>query len=196
MPQPLTRLSAFCALTALLVWLPAAAATLRPPAVDPVLKALLRKAANDNDSFHDKFDAEVWLMDMSQRLKKRIPDDAFRIKLLKNVHYEAVRAGLKPELVLSVIQVESNFNPFAISVSGARGLMQVMPFWLNEIGKPSDNLFRVHTNLRYGCTILKYYLAQENGNLVRALAYYNGSPGQRQYPARVYQAFQANWLPQ
>jgi len=193
--QPKGRFAAFCALITLLLWLPPALSANRPP-VDPVLRALLKKAANDTDSFRDRFDAEVWLMDMSQRLKTRIPDDAFRIKLLKNVHYEAIRAGLKPELVLSVIQVESNFNPFAISVSGALGLMQVMPFWLKEIGKPGDNLFRMHTNLRYGCTILKYYLEQEHGNSVRALARYNGSPGERQYPARVYEAFETNWRPQ
>ncbi len=187
---------ALCSALVLLLWMPSGFCANKTPAVDPVLRELLRKAANDKDSFHDRFDAEVWLMDMSQRLKSRIPDDAFRIKLLENVHYEAIRAGLKPELVLSLIQVESNFNPYAISVSDARGLMQVMPFWLKEIGKPGDNLFRVQTNLRYGCTILKYYLAQENGNLPRALALYNGSPGSYQYPARVYEAFQTNWRPQ
>lgn len=195
-PRHTTFFPAFCVLMVLLFWMPAASCANRNPAVDPVLRELLRKAANDTDSFHDRFDAEVWLADMSQRLKSRIPDDAFRIKLLKIVHYEAIRAGLKPELVLSVIQVESNFNPYAISVSGARGLMQVMPFWLGEIGKPGDNLFRVQTNLRYGCTILKYYLEQENGNSVRALARYNGSPGNNQYAARVYEAFQTNWRPQ
>ncbi len=164
--------------------------------VDPELRALLKKAVNDPRSFRDRFDAEVWLMDMSQRLKARIPNDAFRMKLLENVHYEAVRAGLNPELVLSVIQVESGFHRFAISASGARGLMQVMPFWLKAIGKPGDDLFRVRTNLRYGCTILKYYLDKEHGNLNSALALYNGSPGQNRYVAQVYRAFQTRWFPQ
>ena len=164
--------------------------------VDPELRVLLKKAASESDSFADRFEAEVWLADMSRRLEKKVPYPAFRIELLKNVHYEARRAGLPPELVLSVIHVESNFNPYAISSAGARGLMQVMPFWMKEIGKPGDSLFRVQTNLRYGCTILKYYLAKERGNLVHALARYNGSRGQRWYPARVYTAWQKTWFAQ
>ncbi len=191
-----------CALWVIVVMptLPVAAqAAGRHTAVDPVLRALLRKAVNDPrdpHSFHDRYDAEVWLMDMSQRLKSRIPNDTFRMKLLEDVHYEAVRAGLKPELVLSVIQVESGFHRFAISSSGARGLMQVMPFWLKAIGKPGDDLFQVRTNLRYGCTILKYYLDKAHGNLNRALALYNGSLGQYRYVAHVYQAFQTRWYHQ
>ena len=164
--------------------------------VDPELRALLRQAAADTDSFPDRFEAEVWLMDMSRRLEKKLPDPAFRIDLLKQVHYEANRAGLSPELVLAVIEVESNFNPFAISSAGARGLMQVMPFWLKEIGKPGDSLFRVHTNLRYGCTILKYYLDKERGNLFHALARYNGSRGKPQYPTLVNRAMKARWYRQ
>ena len=164
--------------------------------IDPTLRALLKKAASESDSFADRFEAEVWLADMSRRLEKKVPYPAFRIELLKNVHYEARRADLPPELVLSVIHVESNFNPYAISSAGARGLMQVMPFWMKEIGKPGDSLFRVQTNLRYGCTILKYYLDKERGNLVHALARYNGSRGQRWYPARVYTAWQKTWFAQ
>jgi len=165
------------------------------PVVDPELRALLKKAANETDSFTDRFDGEVWLTDMSRRLQKRVPDKDFRIELLKNVHYEARRARLEPELVLSVIQVESNFNPYVISRVGAIGLMQVMPFWLKEIGKPGDSLFRVQTNLRYGCTILKYYLDKEHGNRVRALMRYNGTR-ERRYPAQVYRAFDKHWYPQ
>ncbi len=164
--------------------------------IDPELKALLKKAASESDSFNDRFDAEVWLADMSKRLEKKLPYPAYRVELLKNIHYEATRAGLQPELVLAVIHVESNFNPYAISIAGARGLMQVMPFWLKEIGKPGDSLFRTQTNLRYGCTILKYYIDKEKGNLINALARYNGSPGQRSYPAKIYQVLRANWYPQ
>jgi soluble lytic murein transglycosylase-like protein len=109
------------------------------------------------------------------------------------VHYEAKRVHLSPELVLAVIEVESNFNPFAISSAGARGLMQVMPFWLKQIGRPGDSLFRVHTNLRLGCTILRYYLDKEKGNLFHALARYNGSRGQRTYPALVDRAWKTRW---
>lgn len=163
--------------------------------VDPELRERLKKAASESDSFTDRFDGEVWLTDMSRRLEKKIPDHEQRIELLKNVHYEARRAQLEPELVLSVIQVESNFNPYAISKVGAIGLMQVMPFWLKEIGKPGDNLFSTHTNLRYGCTILKYYLDKEKGNQTRALMRYNGTREFR-YAASVYKSFDTHWRPQ
>lgn len=180
-----------------LLWfgLAAPASAVTPP-VDPALRALLKQAATETDSFADRFDAEVWLMDMSQRLAKKVPDPAYRVDLLRRVHHEATRAGLKPELVLAVIEVESNFNRFAISGAGARGLMQVMPFWLKEIGRPGDSLMNVQTNLRYGCTILKYYLDKERGNLRAALARYNGSQGQGWYPARVNLAYQKRWYPQ
>jgi soluble lytic murein transglycosylase-like protein len=161
--------------------------------VDPELRRLLQQAINDNDSFKDRFDAEVWLVDMSKRLEKKIPDPQRRLKLLKQIHYEATRAELWPELVLAVIEVESNFDRFAISSAGAMGLMQVMPFWLGEIGKPGDNLFDTRTNLRMGCTILKYYLDKENGNLTPALARYNGSYGSHRYTTKVYSALDNRW---
>ena len=180
-----------------LLWLvPAAHAAVLPAPVDPELRALLKQAAAETESFADRFDAEVWLMDMSQRLAKKVPDPSYRVTLLKSVHHEATRAGLKPELVLAVIEVESNFDRFAISTAGARGLMQVMPFWLKEIGRPGDSLFNVQTNLRYGCTILKYYLDKERGNLRAALARYNGSQGRGWYPARVNLTYQKRWFPQ
>jgi len=177
-------------------WLLASAAAVALEPIDPELRAMLKAAAADTESFPDRFEAEVWLMDMSRRLERKLPDAKFRIDLLKQVHYEAHRAGLSPELVLAVIEVESNFNPFAISSAGARGLMQVMPFWLKEIGKPGDSLFRVHTNLRYGCTILKYYLDKERGNLFHALARYNGSRGKPQYPTLVNRAMKTRWYRQ
>jgi len=114
---------------------------------------------------------------------------------LKNVHYEAQRANLPPELVLAVIEVESNFRQYAISIAGARGLMQVMPFWLKEIGKPGDSLFRVQTNLRFGCTILKYYLAKEKGNLHAALKRYNGTR-ESKYAFKVDKALKTRWFAQ
>ena len=177
-------------------WLFATSAAWALEPIDPELRALLQQAASDTDTFPDRFDAEVWLMDMSRRLEKKLPDPKFRVEVLKHVHYEARRAGLSPELVLAVIEVESNFNPFAISSAGARGLMQVMPFWLKEIGKPGDSLFRVHTNLRFGCTILKYYLDKERGNLFHALARYNGSRGKPQYPTLVNRAMKTRWYRQ
>ena len=166
------------------------------PSVDSELKTLLEQAASEANGFADRFDAWVWLTDMSARLEKKIPDANFRIDLLKSVHREATRAKLRPELVLAVIEVESNFDPFAISSAGARGLMQIMPFWLKEIGRPNDNLFQSNTNLRYGCTILRYYLDKENGNRIRGLARYNGSLGKRDYPARVFHLWNTRWFPQ
>jgi soluble lytic murein transglycosylase-like protein len=163
---------------------------------DPELIAMLKKAANESDSFKDHFEATVWLTDMSHRLQKRVPDDRARIQLLKNIHYEAARAGLDPGLVMAIIDVESNFNQFAISRVGARGLMQIMPFWLKKIGKPGDSLFKIKTNLRYGCTILKYYLKREHGNITAALARYNGSGGKYRYPKKVYYALDNRWFPQ
>jgi soluble lytic murein transglycosylase-like protein len=167
-----------------------------PQAPDPELKALLKRAVNEADSFKDRFSAEVWLLDMAERLKERIPGYGERLELLKAVHREATRAGLPPELVLAVIEVESNFNRFAISSAGARGLMQVMPFWLDEIGRPNDNLFQIRTNLRFGCTILKYYMKREKGDVLRALARYNGSTGKRTYPDKVFNALSQRWYRQ
>ncbi len=166
-----------------------------PETIDPELRLLVQQAARDTDSFRDRFDGEVWLADMSQRLEKRVPDPQYRVALLKNVHYEAHRAGLPPELVLSVIDVESNFSQYAISIAGARGLMQVMPFWLNIIGKPGDSLFRIRTNLRLGCTILKYYLEKEKGNLQAALKLYNGTTGSK-YAMRVDRVLRTRWFRQ
>lgn len=173
-----------------LLWAPTALAD-EP---DPALRELLRAAAGEADSFADHFAAEVWLTDMSTRLARQVADPAERIEILKNVHYEATRADLAPELVLAVIDVESNFDRFAISVAGARGLMQVMPFWLNEIGRPDDNLLRINTNLRFGCTILKYYLDMENGDLVRALGRYNGSLGSSRYSNKVLDKLRLKWF--
>lgn len=157
------------------------------------LRVLLKKAIKDSDSFEDRFEAEVWLIDMSNRLKKKIKKPKKRLKLLRQIHREATRAGLHPELVLAVIDVESNFNRFAISKAGAQGLMQVMPFWLKEIGKPRDSLFNVRTNLRMGCTILKYYLKKEKGDLTRALARYNGSLGRYKYTNKVFKRLNERW---
>jgi soluble lytic murein transglycosylase-like protein len=158
------------------------------------LRLLLQNAIKDSNSFEDRFDAEVWLLDMSNRLSKKIPDPEKRLKLLRQIHLEATRAKLHPELVLAVIDVESNFDRFAISKAGAQGLMQVMPFWLKEIGQPRDSLFNVNTNLRMGCTILKYYLKKEKGDLTRALARYNGSLGSYRYTNKVFNMLNKRWF--
>lgn len=163
---------------------------------DEEMRNTLIKAIESSDSFKDRFDAEVWLTDMSQRLEPRVKDPGERLTILKTVHYEAQRAELDPELVLAVIDVESRYDRFAISSAGAQGLMQIMPFWLNEIGRPDDNLFVISTNIRLGCTILKYYLNMEKGNLARALARYNGSVGKFWYPKRVFNSLSSRWYKQ
>jgi soluble lytic murein transglycosylase-like protein len=161
---------------------------------DPELRAVLLAAASDSSTFSDRFEAEVWLTDMSRRLARQVRDPEERIRLLTRVHQEATRADLSPELVLSVIEVESNFDRYAVSVAGALGLMQIMPFWLEEIGRPNDNLLHLDTNLRYGCTILKFYLDKEDGDLRRALGRYNGSLGKRKYPNKVIDKLTRKWF--
>ena len=138
-------------------------------------------------------DTRVWVRAMTARARPHFPDEDQARQFLALVRYEAMRAGLDPHLVLAVIDIESHFRKYAVSKSGARGLMQVMPFWVKEIGAPGQNLFHERTNLRYGCTILRHYLDRENGNLVNALARYNGSLGQRAYPDRVLGALRTRW---
>lgn len=160
-------------------------------------QAALHKAVSDSrppgSSFRNPIDAADWLGEMSRRLEKRIPSREYRIDLLRSVHYEATRAGLDPQLVLGLIQVESGFRKYAVSSAGARGYMQVMPFWLKLLGRPEDSLFDLRTNLRYGCTILRHYLDIEKGDLYRALGRYNGSLGKPEYPNMVRAAWQNQW---
>ena len=143
--------------------------------------------------FERAADGERWLRDMSQRLSRYVADEAERRRLLVNIQYESSRAGLDTQMILGLIEVESAFRQYAISSVGARGLMQVMPFWKNYIGKPSHNLFDIRTNLRYGCTILRHYNNVERGNLVRALARFNGSLGSSRYPDAVLGAWRNRW---
>lgn len=161
--------------------------------LDPELKARLSLAMARASSHLDRFDAEVWLTDYSQRLAARVGDSEERLQLLRLIHIEAGRVKLPPELVLAVIQIESNFDRFAISSAGAQGLMQIMPFWLKEIGRPDDNLFTPQINIRFGCTILRYYLDRERGDWTRALARYNGSLGSGRYPTKVFTALRQRW---
>lgn len=161
------------------------------------VRAALHAAVSDSrppaSSFRTPLEAADWLSDMSQRLEKRIPDRDYRIDLLRSIHYEATRAGLDPQLVLGLIQVESGFRKYAVSSVGARGYMQVMPFWIKVIGQPDDNLFDMRTNLRYGCTILRHYLDIEKGDIFRALGRYNGSLGKAEYPNMVRAAWYKQW---
>ena len=143
--------------------------------------------------FRSEEDASRWLTAMEKRLEKRIPDRQQRLELLRTVHYEALRAKLDPQLVLGIIDVESAFRKYAVSRAGARGYMQVMPFWVKLIGEPKHNLFHMRTNLAYGCAILRHYVDMEDGDYFRALGRYNGSLGQTPYPRAVLVAWKIRW---
>jgi len=164
--------------------------------IDPELKRLLREAAANLDSFEDRYVADVWVTDMAGRLGEQVADPEERVDIIRIAHQEAERFDLEPELVLAVIDVESAFDRFAISVAGARGLMQIMPFWLDELDIPDKNLFTVRTNLRFGCTILRFYMNRENQDLTRALARYNGSVGKSWYPELVLAKLSGRWFKQ
>ena len=161
------------------------------------VRSSLQKAVSDRpiteSVVSDDEEARSWLAEMSKRLVKRFPNEQERRNLLKTVHYEAKRAGLDPQLVLGVIEVESAFRKYAVSPVGAQGYMQVMPFWTKSIGAREHNLFHLRTNLRYGCIILRYYLDIEKGNVFRALGRYNGSLGKPEYPNLVLSAWKGKW---
>jgi len=142
---------------------------------------------------NERLDYLRWLGDMSERLAKRLPDRQTRIEFLRTVWYEARRAGLDPEMILGLIQVESAFRKYAVSPVGAHGYMQVMPFWTRIIGDGDKRkLFNMQTNLRFGCSILRMYLDMEKGDLFLALGRYNGSRGRPAYPNAVLAAWR-NW---
>ncbi|SDX96236.1 lytic transglycosylase domain-containing protein [Nitrosomonas sp. Nm33] len=160
-------------------------------------RTVLQRAVSDQAISHfitlPEAESKAWLTTMSEQLKKHMPDQNERDNFLTTVHYEATRAGLDPQLVLSIIQVESGFRKYAISTAGARGYMQIMPFWVDAIGSKEHNLFHLRVNLRYGCTILRHYLDIERGNYFRALGRYNGSLGQATYPELVFNAWHKYW---
>jgi soluble lytic murein transglycosylase-like protein len=157
------------------------------------LQASIADKPAPQHGFTNSVAAVNWLSAMSLRLERKIPNFQSRVEFLRTVHYEAIRAGLDPQLVLALIQVESNFRKYAVSNSGARGYMQVMPFWVGLVGRKGDNLFSLRNNLRYGCVILKHYLGIEHGNLFRALGRYNGTAGRPGYPNLVISAWRSTW---
>ncbi len=161
------------------------------------VQASLHRAVSDFPAaklnFPTAAEGDAWLKDMAQRLATKLPDWPTRRDFLTTVQYEATRAGLDPQLVLGLIQLESNFRKYAVSSADARGYMQVMPFWVKQIGTPDHNLFNLRTNLRYGCTILRHYLDLENGDYYRALGRYNGSLGRPDYPNAVLANWKQNW---
>ena len=162
---------------------------------EPELRARLAEAVRAGDSFTDRYEAQVWLLDYSERIQPYVADSRTRLDLLRRVHAEAKRVALDPALVLAVIHIESRFDRLAISNAGAVGLMQIMPFWLEELGEKGSNLFRSDVNLRMGCTILRFYLDREHGDVSQALARYNGSYGRPDYPDKVLAALRSRYAP-
>jgi soluble lytic murein transglycosylase-like protein len=141
------------------------------------------------NSIEDRLLYLRWLGEMSERLRRRKSEHATRVEFLETLWYESRRAGLEPELVLGLIQVESAFRKYAVSRAGAIGYMQVMPFWSRLIGDgDAARLFHMQANLRFGCVILRHYLDLERGDLFLALGRYNGSRGRPEYPAAVFAA--------
>jgi len=169
----------------------------REEALSANVRASLQRALADTavtrTAFRERADEHAWLEEMSRRLAKRMPNEAERLDFLTPLHWEASRAGVDPQLMLGLIQVESGFRKYAVSPVGARGYTQVMPFWLKAIGSPDHNLFQLRTNLRYGALILRHYIDIERGDLFRALGRYNGSLGRAEYPNLVVGAWKRHW---
>ena len=168
--------------------LPASAGAQVEEQLAPSVVMGLSKSISDRpvpNDYANRADVWPWVKEMSPRISHKVPDELERRDLLATVHYESIRAGLDPQLVLAVIYHESGFKKFAFSSATARGYMQVMPFWVRQIGTPEQNLFNLRTNLRYGTVILRHYLDIENGDLYRALGRYNGSLGRPEYPTAV-----------
>ena len=186
-------LSLFAALLPTAVWAGAQQYEPLAASVQAALHAAIADRASPEPHFSSIENKVSWLTEMSSRLSRRMPDREARLEFLKTVHYEAKRAGLDPQMVLGLIQVESGFKKYSVSSAGARGYMQVMPFWVRLIGNKDSNLFHLRTNLRFGCTILRHYLDIENGGLYRALGRYNGSLGKPEYPNMVRGAWERQW---
>ncbi|MFP5505263.1 MAG: lytic transglycosylase domain-containing protein [Gammaproteobacteria bacterium] len=184
-------------IAALLCALPAHAGNQREEALSANMRASLQRALADTavtrTAFRNVADEAAWLAEMSRRLAKRMPDEAERMEFLTTLHWEASRAGVDPQLILGLIQVESGFRKYAVSPVGARGYTQVMPFWVRTIGSSDHNLFHLRTNLRYGAIILRHYIDIERGDLFRALGRYNGSLGRAEYPNLVVGAWKRHW---
>jgi soluble lytic murein transglycosylase-like protein len=159
-----------------------------PDQLDTTTRLAIGQALVGAEGFESDQAAVNWMLRMSTRLRRSVPDVFYRAELLRLIHGEARRAGLEPELVIALIEVESSFNRFAVSERGARGLMQVMPFWKKELGHPGDDLFYPATNIRYGCTILRRYLDRTGDDLGRALMLYNGTELPSDYADRVLHA--------
>ena len=184
-------------LATLILALPAQAGGQLEEAMSANVRSSLQRALADTavtrTAFRNTADEAAWLKEMSRRLAKRMPDESERMEFLTTLHWEASRAGVDPQLMLGLIQVESGFRKYAVSPVGARGYTQVMPFWTKAIGNADHNLFQLRTNLRYGALILRHYIDIERGDLYRALGRYNGSLGRPEYPTLVVGAWKRHW---
>src|SRR4030042_1964548 len=184
-------------IAAMLLALPAQAGGQREEAMSANVRSSLQgglaATAFPRTAFSQVADEAAWLKEMSRRLAKRMPEEAERLEFLTTLHWEASRAGVDPQLMLGLIQVESGFRKYAVSPVGARGYTQVMPFWVKAIGDPVHNLFQLRTNLRYGALILRHYIDIERGDLFRALGRFNGSLGRPEYPTLVVGAWKRHW---
>jgi len=172
-----------------------AGAQVEEPLADSVRSALAMAIANAAppkpafEAMEDRLSYLRWLGAMSERLKRYKDEHLTRVEFLETLWYESKRSGLEPSLVLALVQVESGFRKFVVSSAGARGYMQVMPFWARLIGDgDASRLFHMQTNLRFGCVILRHYLNVERGDMFLALGRYNGSRGRGEYPAAVFAA--------
>ncbi len=155
---------------------------------EPELRASVQHAIDQAECFEDQYDSAVWYKMMEPRLRKRVPDRDERMLILKNVFCEANRPGemrIPPGLVMAIMEIESNFNRYAVSYAGAVGLMQVMPFWPESLGMRRHQLIKAPENIRMGCAIFRFYMKREKGDIARALARYNGSVGKRWYSDKV-----------
>ncbi len=194
LPKSLWR----CAALFFALHLPLVATAAAPAAqpIDPLVIAALARSMSDDSDHGDHFDAQVWLLSSVPKLARYVTNNDERELILRTVYREANRHDMDPDLVMAVMQVESRFDRFAVSSAGAQGLMQVMPFWRREIGRPQDNLTQIETNVRYGTAILAQYLTEARGDLIDALARYNGSRGRLNYPELVVYAYRARWQTQ
>jgi soluble lytic murein transglycosylase-like protein len=173
---------------ALLVPALALAAPAREAQREPEIRSAVQHAIDQAECFEDRYDSAVWYKMMEPRLRKRVPDRDERMAILKNVFCEANRPGevrIPPGLVMAIMEIESNFNRYAVSHAGAVGLMQVMPFWPENLGMRRHQLVKVSENIRMGCAIFRAYLEREKNDIARALARYNGSTGKRWYSDKV-----------
>ena len=182
------------------LWLVCAAAQAAnasgPAQTEPELRAIVQKSITNSRCHVDRYDSEVWFKLMEPKLRRLVTDPAERMQILETAYCEANRPGeqrLPPGLIMAVIDVESRFDRWAVSSAGAVGLMQVMPFWPEQLGMRRHQLTQVEANMRMGCAILRHYLQRERNDVRRALARYNGSVGRREYPDKVVGRWTRNW---